>query len=95
MPVLIVLIVMMASLAFVKMGLDYSRDKLALENQEGRSDNELGMSELREMIQEAVREAVDPIAERVDHMENRLLPEGERQKQLPSAQPEDLDDEDE
>jgi len=95
MPVLIVLIVMMASLAFVKMGLDYSRDKLALENQEGRSDNELGMSELRKMIQEAVREAVDPIAERVDQMETRLLPEGEQQKQLPQGQTDDLDLEDE
>ena len=79
MPVAIVALVMGSSLLFIKMLLEYNKDKLlAARNQESPSNTML-LSELNDMIAAAVQEAVAPLNERIEHLEQRALPQASDQ----------------
>ncbi|MDE2997012.1 MAG: hypothetical protein OXT73_09810 [Bacteroidota bacterium] len=75
-----------SSLLFIKMILDYNRDKMLAQGNSRAQLNEgetLRVSELREMIQEAVTDAVAPLEARMDELEGLSLPEAPSRKALP------------
>ncbi len=67
-PVLIVLIVFMSVLAIVKMSFDWSRAHKARLGDGGS----LRTSELKQLIREAVGEALEPVIDRLDEQDRRL-----------------------
>lgn len=94
-PILVPLIVFGFAALIVKMSLDYSKWKKMHESTgsilaEG-SDKSLAVSELREMIQDAVETANAPLLERVAHLEDRfesgtsLIEERASPRQLPPS----------
>lgn len=93
--ILVPLIVFSFVALIVKMSLDYNKWKKMHESSDSilaeGSDKSLAVSELREMIQDAVETANAPLLKRVSHLEDQLevgrplIEEGEVPKQLPSA----------
>ncbi len=93
--ILIPLIVFGFVALIVKMSFDYNKWKKM--HNGGRSlmtegsDNSLGVSELRELIQDAVETANAPLMTRIAHLEDRLdagsplIEEAVPPRQLPSA----------
>jgi len=67
-PIAVIGIVFGSALIFTKMIIDYKRDAVQRSPQEDKS---LSTSELREIIDAAVGEAVAPLAERVERLEER------------------------
>ncbi len=90
--VIVTLIVFSALLIFMKMILDYRRDKLQIRNarQEGEGRS-LGTSELQGLIREAVEEANAPLLEQISLLEAQLR-SLKRPKELPSRQKDLLDE---
>ena len=81
MGIAIVAMILGFTLIVVKMGLDYSKSRLeALP--EAPSDATLLMSELEEMIADAVAEATRPLEQRIEKLEALSLPEAERPRAL-------------
>ncbi len=68
-PVFIVLIVFMSVLAVIKMSLDHKRKALMAHQGDGGS---LRTSELKQLIREAVDDALEPIIERLDQQGSGL-----------------------
>jgi len=82
-PVLIVLIVFTSVLALIKMSLDHKSKTLMAQQGDGGS---LGTSELKQLIREAVDEAIEPIIERLDRPEKRLTESDQLLLDEPSAE---------
>jgi len=88
--IIIPMIVFGFTALIVKMGLDYSKWK-KIHQSGGREmlresgDNSLGVSELKSLIREAVVEANQPLAKRLDHLEKRM--EGRRELNAPETPP--------
>ncbi len=77
----IVAMVLGFALIVVKMGLDHEKAKLLAKGDSGPGSTML-MSELEEMIQLSVAEAVKPLQERIDELETLQLAEGQQKRQL-------------
>lgn len=82
MPVAIVALVMGSFLLFIKMLLEYNKDKLLAAGNQESTSNTMLLSELNEMIAAAVQEAVAPLNERIEHLEQKLLPATSDQRTL-------------
>jgi len=83
MGIAIVAMVLGFTLIVVKMGLDYSRSRLE-SLPEAPSDATLLMSELEEMITDAVAEATRPLEQRIGKLETLALPEADLSRSLPA-----------
>ena len=74
MPVAIVALVMGSFLLFIKMLLEYNKDKMLASGQRDASSNTMLLSELNDMIAAAVQDAVAPLHERIEQLEQKALP---------------------
>ena len=74
MPVAIVALVMGSFLLFIKMLLEYNKDKLLAAGKQESGSSTMLLSELNEMIAAAVHEAVEPLHARLEHLEQKALP---------------------
>lgn len=83
-PAIIVALVFGSGLLFIKMILDYNREKL-LAKSNGPSSQSLLVSELEDMIHDAVADAVAPLEQRVTDLERKALPPGGAQRSLVEA----------
>jgi len=73
-PVLVVLIVFSSILALTKMNLDFRRSKMISEFSSGS----LRTSEIKELIREAVDDAIQPLIEMLEDREKLLTPSEKR-----------------
>lgn len=73
-PVLVVLIVFSSILALTKMNLDFRRSKMISESSSGS----LRTSEIKELIREAVDDAIQPLIEMLEDREKLLTPSEKR-----------------
>jgi len=73
-------------LAIVKITTDYKRQKLEVQQAEQEVKAGLTVGELKNMLRQVVEEANEPIVDRVDHLERRLLPESEPQPLIENAE---------
>jgi hypothetical protein len=90
MPVAIVALVMGSFLLFIKMLLEYNKDKLLAAGSQDSRSNTMLLSELNDMIAAAVQEAVAPLHERLQELEQKALPPASHQadqKTLPEGSP--------
>ena len=71
---IIVAIVFASTLGLVKMGLDYSKAVKLQESQRSSDDRSLKTSELQALIREAVKDEVGPLSDRIDRIEQKMLP---------------------
>ncbi|MDA0378501.1 MAG: hypothetical protein O3C45_04950 [Bacteroidetes bacterium] len=85
MPVAIVALVMGSFLLFIKMLLDYNKDKMLTSGRQDASSNTLLLSELQEMINQSVQQAVEPLHERVDQLEQLALLPADADVRAPKA----------
>lgn len=74
MPVAIVALVMGSFLLFIKMLLEYNKDKMLAAGKQESGSSTMLLSELNEMIAAAVHEAVEPLHARLEHLEQKALP---------------------
>lgn len=74
MPVAIVALVMGSFLLFIKMLLEYNKDKMLAAGRQESGSNTMLLSELNEMIAAAVDEAVAPLHARLEDLERKALP---------------------
>ncbi len=100
-PILVPLIVFGFIALIVKMSLDFTKWKKLHESGDGllssdSKDNSLGVSELRNLIEESVQQANQPLLERISNLEHQLendrvlIEKPESVKQLNEASSKDL-----
>ena len=70
-PVFVIAIIFSFTALMIKMGLDFQRDKMRLE-QGGSDESSLGTSELQALIAAAVGEAIEPLLDRIDTLEDTV-----------------------
>ena len=83
-PAIIVALVFGSGLLFIKMILDYNREKLLAGSNEPSSQSLL-VSELETMIHDAVADAVEPLELRIADLEKKALPPAHAPKELAEA----------
>ena len=89
-PVFIVAIVFGSALTFVKMIVEYKKhqDK---QLPAGGNEGALRTSELEAIIRRAVEDAIEPLQERLDALDGRLLTEPAAPKELGNGTGSDID----
>lgn len=70
---LILAVTVILPLVILKMTLDYRRDRMRLENERPPSASEFTVGQLKELINEVVVEANEPLVQRIEQLERQSV----------------------
>ena len=83
-PVFVLIVVFASILMLTKMNLDFKRNKLV----SGAGDGSLKQSEIKQLIQDAVDEAIRPVLDKLDEQQKQISVSNQRLLEEPENAPE-------